>query len=179
MDLKLKPSSTPFFLFDCKMERGHEEVLTSQAGHRKGSPRETPIVSSLIVNMSIEELRLCSQIPVEISRETSDGATTLTFREAYNVVYFTREQFDAGLRLPVPSQVKQFQYFTRAPPALLLLKHFSDFDGLQRVELSLPPGHLVGGDMLYLHFEAWDWGPPAHVNPQSLDTIFNLAPRLP
>ena len=35
-------------------------------------------------------------------------------------------------------------------------EHFSDFDGLQYVELSLPTGYLAGGDMFHLHFEAWD-----------------------
>ena len=66
-----------------------------------------------------EELRLYNQIPTEISLETSDGATTTTVGEAYNVVYFTREQFAAGLHLTVPSSVNQFVHFTRAPPALI------------------------------------------------------------
>ena len=42
---------------------------------------------------------------------------------------------------------------------------FLDFDRLQRVELSLPAEHLIGGNMLYLYFEAWDWGPLVHVGP--------------
>ena len=33
---------------------------------------------------------------------------------------------------------------------------FSDFDRLLCVELSLLAGYIIGGDMLYLHFEAWD-----------------------
>ena len=55
-------------------------------------------------------------------------------------------------------------------------KRFSDFDGLQRAELSLLAGHLTGGDMLYIHFEPWDWGPPIHVGPQSPTSICNRAP---
>ena len=59
MDLKLTPSSTPYlFLYACRMERGHEEVLTSQVGCRKGTPQETPTSSSLVAAMSAEELRL-------------------------------------------------------------------------------------------------------------------------
>ena len=40
---------------------------------------------------------------------------------------------------------------------------FSNFDGLQCAELSLPAGYLTSGDMLYLHFEARDWGLLVHV----------------
>ena len=69
--------------------------------------------------MFAEELRLYNQIYVEISLETSDGATTSTVGEAGNAVCFTREQFSTGLRLPVPLLVKQFLHFTRAPPALI------------------------------------------------------------
>ena len=81
------------------MERGHEEVLTSQARRRRGTPRETPTASNLVAAMSVEELRLYNQIPTEISLETSDGTTTSTFWEADNVIYFTREKFAIGLRL--------------------------------------------------------------------------------
>ena len=37
----------------------------------------------------------------------------------YNVVYFTRGKFIAGLYLPIPSLVKQFLRFTREPPTLV------------------------------------------------------------
>ena len=93
------------------------KVLTSQARHRRDTPRETPTADSLVVAMSTKELRLYNQIPTKISLETSDGTATSTFGEADNVVYFTREQFAAGLHLPVPSPGKQFLHFTRAPPA--------------------------------------------------------------
>ena len=62
--------------------------------------------------MSVEELRLYNQIPIEIRQEALDGAATSTIGEASNVVYFTREQFADGLLLPVPSLVKQFLHFT-------------------------------------------------------------------
>ena len=105
-------SSTPFFLSTCRMARGHEEVSTNQARRRRGTPREIPTASSLAVAMSIEEMRLFSQIPAEINLETLDNMVTSTFGEANKVVYFTREQFAANLRLLVPSLVKQFLHFT-------------------------------------------------------------------
>ena len=118
MDLKLTPFSS-LFLFSCKRARGHEEVLISQAWCMRGIPQETPTASSLVVAMSEEELRLYNQIPVETSLETSDGAVTTTVGEVDNVVYFTWEKFAAGLHLSVPSLVKQFLHFTRAPLALI------------------------------------------------------------
>ena len=93
--------------------------------------------------MSVEELRLYSQIPAEISLETLDGATTSTFGAADNAVYFTWEQFAARLRLPVPSLVKQFLHFTRAPPILIhpnafrILMGYSVLNSLYQLDISL------------------------------------------
>ena len=118
-------------------------VSTSQAGHRRGTTRETNTASSLVVAMSVEELRLYNQIPIEISLETSDGATISTFREADNAVYFTREQFVVGLRFPIPSLVKQFLYFTWAPSVLIhpnafrILMGCSVLNSLYQLDISL------------------------------------------
>ena len=54
------------------MAKGHKEVLTSQAECMRGIPRETPTKSNLVAIMSEEELRLYSQILVEINLETLD-----------------------------------------------------------------------------------------------------------
>ena len=110
------PQVDPFFfslfLFASRMARGHEEVSTSQAGYRRGTPPKTPIASNLAAAMSVEELKLYNQIPAEISPETLDGTATPIVEEAGNVVYFTHEKFVVGLRLPIPSLVKQFLHFT-------------------------------------------------------------------
>ena len=96
MDLKLTPSSSlPLFLINYRLGRGHEET-TNQARRRRGTPRETPTTSSLVATMSVEELRLYNQIPINISLKTSNDAATSTIGEAGNVVYFTREQFATG-----------------------------------------------------------------------------------
>ena len=125
-ELKLTPSSILFFfLYVCRMASGQEEVLTSQTGRRRGTPRETPTASSLVATMSVEEL------------------ITATIREVENVVYFTREQFAARLRLPVPSLVKQFLHFTRALPALVhpnafrILMGCSVLNSLYQLDISL------------------------------------------
>ena len=71
------------------MARGYEEVFSSQGGHRRVTPLETPTVSGLVVAMSAEEVRLHNQFPTKISLEMSDGPATSTVREADNAVYFT------------------------------------------------------------------------------------------
>ena len=69
--------------------------------------------------MSVEELRSFRQVPTAISLEVSDGMATPTIGGVDNAVYFTREQFVAGLCFPIPSLVKRFLHFIRAPPALI------------------------------------------------------------
>ena len=64
------------------------------------------MVSSLVVAMSVEDLRSFKQVPATIRFEVSDSTTTWTIGAANNVVYFTREKFDVGLCLPIPSLVK-------------------------------------------------------------------------
>ena len=96
MDLKLTPSSSLiffsfFFIFSCRMERGHKEVSTNQARRRRGTPWKTPIASSLVAAMFVEKLRLYSQILVEISLKSSNDVATITIGEVDNIVYFTRE----------------------------------------------------------------------------------------
>ena len=71
------------------MARGYEEVSSSQIRHLRGAPRETPTTSSLVAAMSTEELRLYSQVPVEISLEMSDGSTASIIGDADNAIYFT------------------------------------------------------------------------------------------
>ena len=154
-----------FYIFSYRMERGHKEVLTNQARCRRGTPRETPTTSSLVSTMSIEELRLYSKISTEISPKTLDSATTSIVGEAGNVVYFTWEQFASRLHLPHSIVGEAVPSFHLGTSYTHTSEHFSNFDGLQCTELSLPTGYLVGGDMFCLHFEGWDWGPPVHVGP--------------
>ena len=101
------------------MARGQEETSTSQVGHKRGTPWESPTTSSLVADMSIKELRSFCQVPIYISLELSDGEVVSIVGGADNVVYFTWEQFVVKLRFPISSLVKQFLHFTRAPPVLI------------------------------------------------------------
>ena len=90
------------------MTRGQEETSTNRARCRRGTPWESPTVSSLVAVMSAEELRSFCQVHAGISLELSDGVAVSIVRWADNTVYFTQEQFAVGLRFPISSLVKQF-----------------------------------------------------------------------
>ena len=74
--------------------------------------------------MSVEELKSFSQVPADIRLEVEEGTVSPTIGGANNAVYFTRKQFSIRLLFPIPSLVKQFLHFTRAPPALTHPKVF-------------------------------------------------------
>ena len=101
------------------MARVQEETYTSQAGCRRGSGRDTPSTSSIISSLSMEELRSYCQILDNIDFELLDSPVESTTSDRDSVVYFTREQHVAGLRFPISSLIKQFLYFSGAPPALI------------------------------------------------------------
>ena len=111
--------SFPFFLSACRMARGEEETSTSQVGYKRGPTRGIPSTSSIISSLSMEELRAYHEIPDDIDVMLSDGLTRNTIGGDDNVVFFTREQLAAGLLFLVPTLVKQFLHFTRAPPAFV------------------------------------------------------------
>ena len=104
---------------------------------------ESPTISSLVASMSVEELRSFYRVPDGIILELSDGLTFLTVGEADNTVYFTREQFIAGLRFLVSSLVKKFLHVTQAPPGFIhsnvfwILMGYSVFNFLYRLDISL------------------------------------------
>ena len=72
------------------MARGHEEASTSQARRKRGTPRETPTVSSLVATMFVKDLRSFRQVPATIRLEVLEGAATSTMGTTDNAVYFTR-----------------------------------------------------------------------------------------
>ena len=101
------------------MARGQEETLTSQASRKRGPTRGTLSTNSIISSLSMEELRAYCEIPNDIEVMLFDGPAQNTVGEKDNVVFFTQEQLEAGLRFPVSSLVKKFLHFTRAPLALV------------------------------------------------------------
>ncbi|KAL6340307.1 hypothetical protein AAG906_040744 [Vitis piasezkii] len=61
------------------------------------------------------------RIPNDIFVLLVDGKPTPIEKQSHNVIYFSEEQFNVGLRFPLPSFFKQFLHFTKIPPAFIHL----------------------------------------------------------
>ena len=59
------------------------------------------------------------EVPDNIDLQLRDMMDESTLGGEHNGVFFTPEHLTAGLRFPMPTLVKQFLHFTRAPPALI------------------------------------------------------------
>ena len=69
--------------------------------------------------LSEQEFRVCFHISDTIPIQLIDNEA-LSFADLpNNMIYFTKEQFVAGFRLPIPSLFKQFLHFTQIPPVFL------------------------------------------------------------
>ena len=101
------------------MTRGEKETSTSQAGRKRGPTRGTRSASSIVSSLTMEELRTYYEIPDNIDLKLMENPDESTLCGEHNAVFFTREQLAVRLRFLVPSLVKQFLHFTRAPPALI------------------------------------------------------------
>ena len=99
------------------MARGQEETSTS--GLPGWGTRATPSASSIISSLTMEELMRYCEVPDNINFQLVDRPDESTLSGEHNSVFFTREHLATGLRFPVPTIVKQFLHFTRAPPALI------------------------------------------------------------
>ena len=99
------------------MVRGHEETSTS--GRPGGHPQATPSASSVIASLTMEELKVCCEVPDNIDLRLMERADESMLGGEHSGVFFTREHLAVGLRFPVPAILKQFLHFNRAPPALI------------------------------------------------------------
>ncbi|RVX19339.1 hypothetical protein CK203_008717 [Vitis vinifera] len=67
----------------------------------------------------------CEGVPREIlhshgvSVELTDGEAVSTENNEDHVIFFSKEQFNAGLRFPLPSLFKEFLHFSQIPPAYI------------------------------------------------------------
>ena len=70
-----------------------------------------------IDKLSVKEFRERFCIPNGVLLEFLDGEAVSTEKVEGNVISFAKEQFNAGLRFPLPSLFKEFLHFTQIPPA--------------------------------------------------------------
>ena len=81
-------------------------------------------------------------IPNGVFVQLLEGGAIPTHKADDNSICFTKEQFNVGLRLPLPSIFKQFLHFTKIPPALIhpnvvrILMGYSILDMLFSLDLS-------------------------------------------
>ncbi|RVX07556.1 hypothetical protein CK203_025151 [Vitis vinifera] len=69
--------------------------------------------------LSVKEFRERFYIPNGVSIELSEGEAVSTENAEDNAICFSKEQFNAGLRFPIPSLFKEFLHFTQIPPAYM------------------------------------------------------------
>ena len=96
-------------------------MLIEWRGARKKLP---PVVApkgapGIISSLTMEELMAYCEVPDNINLQLRDRTDESTLGGELNGVFFTREHLAVELRFLVPALVKQFLYFTRAPPALI------------------------------------------------------------
>lgn len=96
--------------------------------------------TKLLFELEFRE-RFC--IPNGISIHLVDGDPTFIEKEAPSAIFFNKELFNAGLRLPLPSLSKQFLHYTKIPLAFIhpnivrVLMGCSILDMLFHLDLSL------------------------------------------
>ena len=72
-----------------------------------------------VEKLSVKEFceRFC--IPNGVFVELTDGEAVSTEKGDDHAIYFSKEQFNARLRFPLPSLFKEFLHFTQIPPAYI------------------------------------------------------------
>ena len=69
--------------------------------------------------LSVKEFRERFCIPNGVSVELIDGEVVSTEKNEDHDIFFSKEQFNAGLRFPLSSLFKEFLHFTQIPPAYI------------------------------------------------------------
>ena len=97
-----------------------KDVASSSATGKSGKNASKAVYAEKPVDkLNVRQFceRFC--IPNGASVQLVDGKTISTEKSADNAIYFTKEQFNAGLRFPLPSLFKEFLHFTQIPPAYI------------------------------------------------------------
>ena len=117
-------------------KKGKETTGAAGQGGSGGRANHTELLNE-------KEFRDCFGIPNGVSIRLLEGDAMSTAKSGDNSICFSKEQFNTGLRLPLPSLFKQFLHYTQIPPALIhpnvvrLLMGCSVLDMLFSLDLSL------------------------------------------
>ncbi|RVW37161.1 hypothetical protein CK203_111743 [Vitis vinifera] len=69
--------------------------------------------------LSVKEFRELFCIPNGVSVELTDGEAVSTENNEDHAIFFSKEQFNAGLRFPLPSLFNEFLHFSQIPPTYI------------------------------------------------------------
>ena len=98
----------------------NKEATSSSSSEQSGKVVSGDIHTEKSVDkLNVREFRECFCIPNGVSVQLMDGEAVSTEKTEDNAIFFTKEQFNAGLRFPLPSLFKEFLQFTQIPPAYI------------------------------------------------------------
>ena len=109
----------PFQPHPQKMSAKKDAASSSAAGQSDKDASEEVHAEKSVDKLNVREFyeRFC--IPNGLSVQLVDGKAVSTEKSADNAIYFTKEQFNVGLRFPLPSLFKEFLHFTQIPPTYI------------------------------------------------------------
>ena len=88
----------------------------------KGAASSGPsgdVHEKFVDKLSVKEFRERFSIPNGVVVELMDGEAMSTDKAEDHAIVFSKEQFNARLRFPLPSLFKEFLHFTKIPPACI------------------------------------------------------------
>ena len=91
---------------------GNQEATSS-------SPSADAYAEKSVDKLSVKEFHERFCIPNGVSVELTNGEVVSTKKGEDHAICFSKEQFNAGLRFPLPSLFKEFLHFTQIPPAYI------------------------------------------------------------
>ena len=102
-----------------RMSANKEVTSSSSSGQNEKDASRDVHAEKSVDKLNVREFRERFYIPNGVFVELMDGEVVMTEKSEDNVIFFTKEQFNAGLRFPLPSLFKEFLHFTQIPPAYI------------------------------------------------------------
>lgn len=91
----------------------------SQHGGTKASRFECSRMDNTVDELSKHKFRAHFHIPDSIYIQLSNEEALSIDKLPHNMIYFMKEQFVVGLRLPIPYLLKQFLHFFEISPTFI------------------------------------------------------------
>ena len=97
-----------------------KDVVSSSATGQSGKDASGVVYAERSIDkLNVRQFYERFYIPNGVSIQLVDGEAVSTEKSADNAIYFTKDQFNVGLRFPLPSLFKEFLHFTQIPPAYI------------------------------------------------------------